>query len=319
MQIADLVFNPIAGNLNAEPLVHQAAEKLREQAWKVNVIPSKSSENITELARIAANEGRQAFFISGGDGSVGSAVEGLMNSETALGVLPSGTTNVWAKELGLQGLTKRNKNALSLAAQDQASAEVQAVDLGTVNDHPFLMWAGIGADARVVQQMELERVQQRSFAVIRYILLILRNLSATKILDLEIEVDDNFISGRYVLVIITNIRTYAGGLVTLSPNACLDDGMMDLWLFSGDSGWDVLRYLLDLFVGRHINAKGVQCIPFQRLKVRSPNPLPLQLDGDPFEMGETLEIRVQPQALHILKPSQAPSSLFSNPSLSSRL
>lgn len=101
MRCALLVYNPKAGKIPPELLTSGVVHTLQDFGSEVAIEASRSGEHITRLARQAAQAGLDALFIVGGDGSVGKAASGLMGSRTALGVLPGGTANVWALEIGL--------------------------------------------------------------------------------------------------------------------------------------------------------------------------------------------------------------------------
>ena len=109
---------------------------------------------------------------------------------------------------------------------------------------------------------------------------------------------------------INNIRSYAGGLVKISPQACLDDGEMDLWLFSGKNAYRLAYLLLS---GRHVNSTLAQRIPFRSLIISARDSLVSQLDGEAFEYGNQLEIKVVSNDLRVLVPNNSPENLFGLP------
>ena len=150
MRTAYLVFNPHAGRFPSQMLTERAAEVLSSQGWNIHLEQTSGGLEITKLARQAASENLDAFFIAGGDGSVNLAVNGLLGSDTALGVHPAGTTNVWAKELGLPGLTYTRWNALEESAQQIANGEFHWVDVGMCDQTSFLLWSGVGLDGFIV-------------------------------------------------------------------------------------------------------------------------------------------------------------------------
>jgi diacylglycerol kinase (ATP) len=96
-----LAYNPAAGRFPSRLLAGRAAKVLRASGWDISVKQSSNGAHITRLARQAAEDHLDAMFMAGGDGSINRAVAGLAGSETALGVLPAGTSNVFAQELGL--------------------------------------------------------------------------------------------------------------------------------------------------------------------------------------------------------------------------
>ena len=100
-----LIYNPAAGRYPSRLLCDRAADVLRRFGWDIFLEQTQDGDHITRLAHQVALDGVDAIFIAGGDGSINRAVAGLIGTDTALGVLPSGTGNVWAQELGLPGLT----------------------------------------------------------------------------------------------------------------------------------------------------------------------------------------------------------------------
>jgi diacylglycerol kinase (ATP) len=169
MPFAKLIYNPAAGRYPSWILTERAANVLREEGWRVSIEKTQSGKHVTDLAEKAALEGMDALFVVGGDGSVNRALPGLINSQTALGVLPAGTANVWAQELGLPGLSWTRWMALEESARRLAGACVAQADVGFCNGIPFLLWAGIGLDAFIVQRLEPRTQLEKRFAVVHYV------------------------------------------------------------------------------------------------------------------------------------------------------
>src|SRR5512134_2597039 len=130
MRKALLIYNPVAGRYPSRLLTERAATVFQKMDWQVEIETTHEGGDITRLARQAAEAGLDALFIVGGDGSVNRALPGLLGSHTALGVLPAGTANVWAQELGLPGLTWTRLMALEESAIRQVEPLVVEVDVG---------------------------------------------------------------------------------------------------------------------------------------------------------------------------------------------
>src|SRR5690349_8045891 len=101
MRSAVIIYNPAAGRISVKPFIHSAVKELESAGWEVDAVATQSGAHTVELAKQAAVQKRDAVFAVGGDGTIGNVVNGLIGSETALGVLPAGTANVWGIELGL--------------------------------------------------------------------------------------------------------------------------------------------------------------------------------------------------------------------------
>jgi diacylglycerol kinase (ATP) len=310
MRRAYLVYNPAAGRFPSRLLSERAAELLRNHGWQIHLERSEGGGHITELARQAAASEMDAFLVVGGDGSMNQALAGLMDTPTALGVLPAGTANVWAQELGLPGLSWTRWMALEESAHRLADAPVRRVDVGMCNDQPFLLWAGIGLDAFVVHRVEPRRRWEKHFAFVHYGASVVWNASFWHGMNLQVEVQGKSVSGHFLLAVVSNIHLYAGGLAQLSPDARLDDGYFDLWLLKGETLADTAQRAFDLFSGHHLQSDQCIYIPFQSAHMESDSPMYVQVDGEPVETQDGVNIQVRPKALRVLVPEQTPHTLF---------
>jgi diacylglycerol kinase (ATP) len=305
-----LVYNPVAGRYPSRLLTERAATVLQKQGWGVEIETTTGGSHIQSLARQAVQDKRDSIIVVGGDGSLNKALPGLVGTETALGVLPAGTANVWAKELGLPGLSWTRLGALEESAHRLARGHNQQVDVGLCNDKHFLLWSGIGIDAFIVHRIEPRKQWEKNFTVIRYATSAVWNASQWRGIDLRVVADDLHVEGKFMLAEVSNIRLYAGGFATLSPEASLDDGLMELWLFDGETLEDLLQQAWSLWSGRHVNSKRVQYLQFKEIILESDTPIYLQLDGEPEIGGKQVAIAVLPKSLRVLIPDKAPKSLF---------
>lgn len=305
-----VIYNPVAGRFPSRLLTERAAAILQKQGWKIDIETTLSGDHIESLAFQAANANLDALIVVGGDGSINRALPGLVGTRTALGVLPAGTSNVWAQEFNLPGLSYTRWMALEESARRLASSKVSRIDVGLCDGHNFLLWAGIGLDAFIVHSIEPRRQWEKYFAFVHYAGSAVWKASTWKGIDLEIKSINGNVYGRYMLAVISNIRLYAGGLARISPNAVLDDGVMDLWLFEGESLEDTLQQAWNLWLGRHVLSDRVRYIPFQQLSLQSDQTIFLELDGEPDVGGKKVNIEVIPDALNILVPQGTSNGLF---------
>ena len=98
--------------------------------------------------------------------------------------------------------------------------------------------------------------------------------------NLRLWADEHEVEGHFILAVATNIRHYMGGLSILSPEAYLDDGLLDLWLFNGSNLGDALRHAYDLWRGNHVNSDAAHRITFRNLRVEADSPYWVQTDGE---------------------------------------
>jgi YegS/Rv2252/BmrU family lipid kinase len=305
MADALLVYNPAAGRFSVRPFLASVIRSLSDYGWRMEVAETLNGRHTTQLASMAAAENYRAVFAIGGDGTIGQAAAGLLGSQTALGVLPAGTQNVWARELGLTAFTLLHWRALRENARRLAKAPSCAIDIGLCNHQPFLMWAGIGLDAITVQKLEPRRRFVKYLAVPQYAATTIWNASIWHGMKLRVWADEQRVEGRFLLAVASNIRHYLGGLAVISPGAYLDDGLMDLWLLSGDNLADAFRHFFDMLAGRHLTSEQARCIPFRKVRIESDTPFSIQMDGEPMLGAHEADIELVPKGLRVLIPLEA--------------
>jgi len=308
---AHLIYNPMAGKFPSEPLVERAGRILSTNGWDVDIIQTKGGNHITRLAKRAAVMGVDALFMAGGDGSLHKAAAGLLGSQTTLAVLPSGTANVWAQELGLPSLSWTNLTALETSVKKQLNGTIRTMDVGICQGTPFLLWSGAGFDAFVVHHLEPRSRWQKQFPSTQYAANMALLAPSWTGMDLKIWVDGERIDGTYLVVLVTNIHLYAGGIAELSPKARIDDGKIDLWLFSGDTLQETLQHIFELAGGRHITSDKTSYFSCEEIKIKSEKDMFLQLDGEPIPQSKNVVISVKPRSLKVMVPNDLPRPLFS--------
>jgi diacylglycerol kinase family enzyme len=310
MPQAYIIYNPAAGRYPSSILMERAAGVLCEFGWKICLKKTEGGPHITELAKKAVSECMDALFVVGGDGSINWALSGLVDSQTALGVLPAGTANVWARELGLPGLTWTRLMALEESARRLAEAPVHAIDIGYCNDTPFLLWSGVGLDGFIVHRLEPRKRWEKHFSYAQYAASAVWGASSWSGMNLRAVVDGEVVLGQFLLAVVSNIHLYAGGLAEISPQARLDDGVMDLWLFAGSTLGEAVRHAWHIWAGNHVRSDQARCIPFQKLSFASDSQLYVQVDGEPVHVKGEVEIVVKSKVLRALIPNSAPRALF---------
>ena len=131
---------------------------------------------------------------------------------------------------------------------------------------------------------------------------------------MRIWADEQEVEGHYILAVATNIRHYMGGLSNLSPDAYINDGLLDLWLFRGNNLGDALRHAYELWRGTHVTSDAAHHITFRSLRVEADSPYWVQTDGEARGSTQVAEIRVQTHVLKLLMPPRG-MDLLRNSSL----
>ncbi len=302
MPQALLIYNPAAGRVSVRPFVYRAVKVLRSAGWSVRIVATKSGTHATELARQAAVDRLEAVFAVGGDGTLGQVAAGLLHSSTALGILPAGTTNVLALEMGLLPFEWFRPWAMEQNAAQLAQGESLPMDLGLCNGQPFLLWSGLGLDARVIHWLEPRPRWLKYVSVPHYFIATVLQAAVWKGAEVTIRGEGVEWHGHVIQVVASNIRRYLGGMAELTPDAHLDDGLLELWLLSGSTWFENLRHGFGLIGGRHLRAADAHCIRARRLELEANLPLPAQLDGDPDGASQRIVVENLPGALQMIVP-----------------
>lgn len=302
MKQAWLVYNPGAGRFPARPLLPNAIKVLESHGWQISLRESHDVSTLRDEARSAVKEGIDTVFVVGGDGSTGAVAGELAGSGTALGVLPAGTTNVWAQELGLPRLSWTTPGALEQAARRLATAQIRTVDLGLVDGHHFLLWAGVGLDGKIVNAVEPRPRWEKAFAAVSYAVRAVWESLDWQGIDLRIEANGQVWEDRFLLAVASNIRGYAGGILELSPDAKVDDGLLDLWLLKGKSIGEAVAHTAQILLGAQEEHPHIVYFRSQDVTFESDSSLPIHYDAEPLDVGTRAHLTVKPKSLKILVP-----------------
>jgi len=298
---ACIIWNPKAGQgLGSRRTLLAVSRQLESAGWKLQIWESREAGHATSLARQAVEAGYQVVVAAGGDGTVNEVLNGLVGTGAILGVIPLGTTNVWAREMGIP-LNPTQAAALLL------DGEVRTVDVGMAGDRYFLLMAGVGFDGEVMRAVEPEA--KRRFGILAYLLVGAWAALTFRGTRADIVVDDRRLRRRRIqLMVLGNTRRYA--FVEITPQARADDGLLDVCIFEGKEGFlTKIRHLIAVLLGRHIRSPEVEYLRGAQVVVWTQDPLPVQADGE--YIGSTpMTFRVIPRAIRVILARELPKGLL---------
>lgn len=299
-----LVVNRSASSVSARTRV--LVRRALAQEHEVDEAVTVRRNNATAIATGAAHDGVDVVVGLGGDGTVNELANGLIDTDTALGVLPGGSTNVFARSIGTPDdplvATER------LLAGLRSSA-IERIGLGTVGSRVFTFHIGLGFDAAVVEAVEA-RSKMKRYAGHPYYLWCTaatwRRFERREPL-LRIELGDGEVidDARFAIVLNTDPYTYLGSRpVRLAPEATLQRGLVLVALRSLDARTLLPVVASALGQGKRLrrNRNVVMRTDLERLVVRGHRPFPHQVDGDPLGPTRALELAHRPAALSLVRP-----------------
>lgn len=288
-----VIVNPAAGRGRALSVWSQVKEQLSKKNISVECDITIEPGHAVQLAKEAADEDTDIVAVIGGDGTIHEAVNGLIGSQTALAVIPGGTGNDFAKSLQVP-------KSITGAVAVMLNPVRKKIDLIKYNNSYLINMAGLGFDAEVARRVNGTRFLKGEAA---YLLAILKTLVSYRPLPAEIVIDGIQIKKNITLVAVGNGQ-YVGGGVRLLPQACIDDGLLDICIMEETTKPDVLITLPSVYAGRHVNHP--KCTFYKArevtLRVKNSNyPVYAQFDGQ-VQQKEDLHLSIAPLALEVLAP-----------------
>ncbi len=229
--------------------------------------------------------------VAGGDGTIHAALPALVDTGVPLAILPVGSVNVLARELGIPP-------SLEAAIGVAKSGRLRQIDLGYANGRAFALMAGIGFDAAVVQSVAPQlKDLVGSFAYVARGLQVLASYPQTRF---HIEADGEEVEAAGWLAVVANASRYTYHW-RLAPDAQIDDGWLDFCFFSSESALQTAGQVVATLGGRHFSHPGVQHLRAKRFRFRCTPEVAVQLDGDPAGMTP-IKVEIRPGALTVMVP-----------------
>lgn len=328
---AELIYNPRGGQVVVRRELSNVVAYLRRCGWLVDSQETSGPMEATELTRCAVNKGAKVVIAAGGDGTVNEVANGLLNTDVALGVLPVGTTNSWALQMGIPALSpvlpgmqvvrliaeleeriarplpaNYYRKVLLDAARVLVEGRTVTVDMGEISGRYFLMWAGIGLDAAIVESISLkEKRTLGSWAYVFTAAALGYRYSGT---DVWLNLDGKMVKTNSPLVVVSNVQLY-GGMIAIGAKACVNDAKLDVCIFKGDGFFTFVKHAMNVLSHRHLQEPNVEYYQCSEITIHSTRPLPVHVDGELFTKTP-VSIRTVPSALRVIVPKIVPANLF---------
>lgn len=269
-----VIMNPAARGEKAI----RVTERIRQLAKHDSILFTSGPREARAIALDATLRGEfDVIVAAGGDGTINEVANGIAGSTVQLGILPAGTMNVFAAELGLP------KN-LDDAWKVICEGHTREIDLPRAGENYFVQMGGIGLDAQIVE--ETSREVRKTFGPLSYAVSMAQIAARTPPI-IQIETPERSEVGSFVLV--GNGRYYGGPFVFFR-DAAIDDGKLDVMVFKNLSYLDIFRYLQAIIFQNHYDLHDVEYFQTTSLKATSEERLPVEVDGEligrlPMEFG----------------------------------
>ena len=296
------IINPVAGHGKALKFIHQIRNFFTGKNIKYIIKLTKYAGHATEIAKKYAALGANRIYSVGGDGTLNETVNGIIGSNSSLGILPGGTGNDFLKSITDNKDDILNRTILG---------PTHKIDVGKVNDRYFLNISSVGFDAQVAyttNRIKKFPLMNGSFAYIAGVFL---TLLKNKDYLLDLTIDDKNFTNATILITVSNGIYYGGGMKP-SPNALIDDGFFDVCLINKKNTFQIIKFLPKFIKGEHNNIGGVSFYRCKTLKIKNDYPVPLNIDGE-VSLSTNSSFEIIPKGINIIIPV---NSSFKNLSVS---
>src|SRR6185437_14839087 len=316
---ACLITNPNSGHGDTD--LSEALTVLQANGWDVTVRQKLKGGMAEDLAREAAEQGYNVVVDCAGDGTLSEIVNGVAGTDIAIGVLPGGTANVRAHEMGIS--EKLPQAAMQLVTATRRRVDVGHVDVNSKHGTHFLLMAGLGIDAAVMARVNKKlknRIGKLAIGVAA-----IGALPDVTVAPVQIELDGAYWQGKVSQIVIGNTRRYAG-FTSMTPEAYANDGQLDVCLITATTPFFGLRQLASLTLRGKVSHAAAEIYRAANIVVRSPVLFPIETDGGVIDLddsdltpdGVIYTFRSMAQGVSVLVPRTYQGDLFEPATLETR-
>ena len=289
-----IVANPTSGSGRGMRYAERVRDLLTANHADVEIRPTSARGEAEAFAAEAVHEGYACVAACGGDGTVHEVVNALAGTDVALGILPCGRGNDFARATGIPAEPEK-------AAAILLRGHTRPFDLGKVNDRYFATVVTLGFDSEVARLVYDGEVPFKGMAA--YLWGVARMLRNYRGVGLRMTGDFGTINQSVLLAATGNTSTYGGG-IKIVPNADPADGALDICLVRMMSAGRILRIFPKVYWGGHLNHPSIFSYRTGSLRLETEQPVVLFADGEP--VGETpAAITAAPGALRVAVPDPA--------------
>lgn len=288
-----VIMNRSAGG--ADDPEGRIVEFFRMQGEEPRIVHPNESHDIVAVARDAAESREQIVVAAGGDGTISAVAAALAGTDKVLGVLPVGTLNHFAKDLGIP-------LDLETAVRTIREGEVTAVDVGEVNGRIFINNSSLGIYPQIVSRREAQQQRLARGKWPAFFWATIQALRRFPFLDLRITFEGKQLFRRTSFLFIGNNQYEIAGF-NLGSRNCINAGKLGLYLSHRTGRLGLFRLALHALFGRVDQAKDFDafCVTEARIETKKSRLL-VAFDGEVERMETPLQYRIRPAALHVLVP-----------------
>lgn len=291
------IMNPISGTSDKKDIPYLIEELLDKEQFDYSIRETEYAGHAYEIAKESKEQGIDIVVAVGGDGTVNEVGRALVHSNTALGIIPTGSGNGLARHLLIPMKIKG-------AIQVLNDCEITDLDYGIINEHPFFCTCGVGFDAFISEKF----AEAGKRGPITYLENILKEGLKYEPETYEIEAENGTIKKKAFLISCANASQY-GNNAYIAPQASMSDGMIDVIIMEPFDALEASQISIEMFNKTLDKNNKIKTFRSKEIKIYRKAPGVIHYDGDPIETGKEIVVTLKEKGIKILTNPKADRSL----------
>lgn len=287
-----IIVNPVSGSGRRKKALKMIDAHLDKDKFEFEIVRTERHKHAIELTQQGIDSGCKAVIIVGGDGSINQVGATLAGTDVALGIIPAGSGNGLSRSLGISMNPKK-------AVENINNFNLRTIDTGLANGKAFMNISGVGFDAAVADAFH----QQKTRGLFKYFMVGVPLLFNYKLQTYRINADGRKFKRKAWQIALANSSQY-GNDALVAPKAKVDDGLLDAVVLNPMPIYQMFINFYRLFRGTLHTSKYIKTFKFKEMTITQERDDVTHLDGDPFELGKVVEIRIRPLSLKVIVPNE---------------
>lgn len=289
-----IIVNPVAGTSQSEDVREKIQTALQAHAIPFEIYETKGDDNFKQIIQSAIQQGSKLVITAGGDGTLSGVVNGLVDTQVPLLILPTGTWNALAQALNIP---LQLDEALDLLFQEH---NIQTLDAMQVNKNYYLLSISAGLGARTME--DVKREDKRRFGRLADLRSIIVHLLKLRSYSFEVKIDGEFTRFRASELMVSNSSILGLKILRLDPGIHMDDGKLNVCRISANTLTEYFKLVVSMLRGDQQHNWDILCVEaLQEVEIHCREKLPVQGDGE--LIGDLpVTVKIHPQAVQIVTP-----------------
>ncbi|MBU5590724.1 diacylglycerol kinase family lipid kinase [Clostridium sp. MSJ-4] len=290
------VINPIAGRGKSLTYIDKIKEifKDRDEEYIIEITERKG--HAVQLVKEYTSKEDYRVYAIGGDGTLNEVLNGMINSNSSLSVIPCGTGNDFARTL----LENIHSEDILL---DTINGDEKFIDVAKANERYYINISSVGFDSEVVYNARLFKNMKFLPNHLAYIFSLFYTPFVYKSIPMKVNIDDLILNQRTMLIAASNGKCYGGG-IPITPNADIQDGLLDICVVDHAPLLKLIRFLPRALKGKHGSVKEVSFYKAHKISVESSSPFTFNADGE-LEKLHKVNLEIVPNKVKMIVPKES--------------